>query len=549
MLSQPITMFCDICSKSGNLIHPCQCSLQCHESCIRLWHNDVNVGKLFRCENILCPKCDSIGNKKYMSIDDSVDLRQNIAMCSNITENKEWIYIWCRSCCRIKKHAMQSELIEINNKYVQFCHECCAKTYQKCPRCSVSVEKQSIIENGFINRGMSEILTKCNCGANFCWYCLKISDEDKLYWHIDNKHEYLLKYNEYYSDVENEHRCLKEIPIEFRSKELVESALSKYDLNLQDYENQTKESIFKTIKHNCMFLQFIDDALLNDEDYYEIVWCAVSKYNYVFKFVNQKRFNDINYKKIVLHVLKGTHRDMLQFIDNKRFNSDDYKEIASLAIKENSLALMYITSFRLDDATYKEIAIEAVTGHSYALHLINDERFDDMTYEEIVMKAIEADGAALRWVKDNRFDDTQYHEIVCATIASNPYAVEWVKDHRLEYDDYKLLAMALVFHFDDVLNLINHKRFTDEDYIEIISESISHHNSTFKYIESDRINHEKYFDMVSQAVANDPNTVQYVRKDTLSPYEYYEILKIAFKKNRNVLNFLHNDTENEVDDF
>ena len=494
-------MFCNICFESGDLIKPCDCSLSCHEICIKTWFNNVAYGKIVNEGNLCCPHCKAPGKAEFMQI--SKNDNEIINMLNVIKETKEWIHILCPSCKCLKKYMQESCSSRIEEKYSLVCDECSASTLKECPQCGIIIQKEG---------GCAHV--KCICGAHFCWICLHIDNKQLIYNHIEIFHEknteYELRYAEYCHRLEENLITFAEIPHMMRTKELILIALRNNMCNLKNLTYADKDIYIE----------------------------AIRKKKDQFKHVNEKNLSYSEYKEICM-LAAEKNDDVLKHINHEYFTSNDYKEICLKVVKTYWLHMKYVKPEYLTREEYKEVCMSMIIPYGEVLHYIKDEYFDKETYKELVLIALKCGRDVFESLNDSRFSATEYKELCLLGVLSNEKSVSHIKCNRLNQEEYIELCMRSIDSNFSSIAHINIEHIGVSKFKELCFYAIDKNKKSLckinnKIIHDDpkrtNLNSDDYVEICTHSIQKYPQTIKEVTINWINSLQYKQLCILALEK-------------------
>ena len=182
---------CSLCFsnfKKHNLFLACGrsgCSQHICKSCLEGWYGLNGAGRIINVAALNCPFCRRRPTAKTLA-----RYGMGIHAVGNLREAVEqsgsWIYAWCTGCGHAKPYLERVCAAGAPPDLQDWtCDDCRAKKsevrrIQNCPSCGTPTEKRG---------GCDHIqCTFHGCGAHWCWFCGKQSDESKIYEHMTNEH-------------------------------------------------------------------------------------------------------------------------------------------------------------------------------------------------------------------------------------------------------------------------------------------------------------------------------------------------------------------------
>ena len=182
---------CSLCFsnfKKHNLLPACGrsgCSQRICNSCLSGWYGLNGAGRIINTAALNCPFCRRRPTPKTLA-----KYGMGIHAVGNLAEAVEhagsWIYAWCHGCGYAKEYLERvcaaGAPPDLQNWTCDYCRatKSEARTTRDCPSCGTPTEKTG---------GCDHIqCTVPGCGAHWCFFCGKESDEHEIYEHMRTEH-------------------------------------------------------------------------------------------------------------------------------------------------------------------------------------------------------------------------------------------------------------------------------------------------------------------------------------------------------------------------
>lgn len=464
-MSDEICFMClsDVSIDTVNTNNICKtCKVLIHTPCADIWYN-ISRGKVTNINTLNCIKCREPSN--YKNFGDYFKTQEEMNnLVEEMKTNKEWVYIRCSICDKIKKYIETTcaNYFQQNPLYALACGDCTSNAIKKCPGCQIPVQK---------NGGCNHI--NCpNCDSHWCWICSKIYPKSEIYNHIDDEHfeiaEDELLYDNYLNNEIPINTLIYNIPERFRTEEMVKTYikynpvnrfyLHKFDENVSEEHKQIE--YLKWIKESVKALVYIDEQ--SDMIKREAIAISAFSYKYFKEPTESDKIMAVEKDYKVFGIIEDRSVDLIKFTIKCNYHileviTDITVEIAIYALEVNPDSTRYLNHINLDERVYleaikRDIGRIGISGKTIGAAKCFIE-IKNKT-QEMCNLAASMNDRLLSYVPGNM----QTEELCYKILSKNPRSFVWIIAPKLEYYIYSLEqdnSLAGSIPLNDIKKILN----------------------------------------------------------------------------------------------